>query len=178
MHPAKTRISLGIQPGQTSLSAWRNLGSIDSQWAHIEYTNQTGWMPRLIWVFAGRTCHCVGFDAWRLKWQNLHWGPKNHRQSSKGTCMSQGREKHMVRPGPEPGTSRRPCEHSVNWATEPNGARSGCEHNKSHVMKKTVFAIWEQQRRRSVDAQSDQRISVFVIVLYLYLLYPKFLATT
>ena len=29
--------------------------------AHMEDSDQTGWMPRLIWGFAGRTCHLVGF---------------------------------------------------------------------------------------------------------------------
>ena len=27
------------------------------------------WMPRLIWVFAGRTCHFVGFGMWRLNFR-------------------------------------------------------------------------------------------------------------
>ena len=35
--------------------------------------------------------------------------------------MSQGRKKHMARPGLEPRTSRIPCEHSDHWATEPHG---------------------------------------------------------
>ena len=33
--------------------------------------------------------------------------------------MSQGRKKHMARPGLEPRTSLIPCEHSGHWATEP-----------------------------------------------------------
>ena len=57
MRPAKTLISLGIHPvwSESSLSAWRNLGSLATQWMHSEDSDQTGWMPRLIWVFAGRT---------------------------------------------------------------------------------------------------------------------------
>ena len=39
---------------ESSLSAWRNLGSLATHWAHSKDTNQTGRMPRLIWVFAGR----------------------------------------------------------------------------------------------------------------------------
>ena len=35
--------------------------------------------------------------------------------------MSQGRKKHMARPGLEPRTSRTLCEHSDHWATEPHG---------------------------------------------------------
>ena len=57
VRPAKTLISLGIHPvwSETSLSAWRKLGSSVTHWAHSKDSDQTGWMPRLIWVFAGRT---------------------------------------------------------------------------------------------------------------------------
>ena len=53
----KTLISLGIRLVWSgfSLSAWRKLGSLATQWAHSEDSDQTGRMPRLIWVFAGRT---------------------------------------------------------------------------------------------------------------------------
>ena len=51
------------------LSAWRKLGSliIATHWVHSEDSDQTGWMPRLIWVFAGHTCHFVGFVMQQLK---------------------------------------------------------------------------------------------------------------
>ena len=39
---------------ESSLSAWRNLGSLATHWGHSEDSDQTGWMPRLIWVFARR----------------------------------------------------------------------------------------------------------------------------
>ena len=57
VRPAKTQISLGISPvwPESSLSAWRNLGSLATQWVYSEDSGQTGWMPRLIWVFTGRT---------------------------------------------------------------------------------------------------------------------------
>ena len=53
--PVKTQISLGICPvwSESSLSAWRNLGSLATHWVHSEDSDQTGQMPRLIWVFAG-----------------------------------------------------------------------------------------------------------------------------
>ena len=53
MRPAKTQISVGIRPvsSESSLSAWRKLGSLATHWAHSEDSDQ----PRLIWVFAGRT---------------------------------------------------------------------------------------------------------------------------
>ena len=57
VRPAKTQISLGIRPvwSESSLSAWRKLGSLATHWAHSEDSDQTGRMPRLIWVFTGRT---------------------------------------------------------------------------------------------------------------------------
>ena len=44
VRPAKTRISLGIRPvwSESSLSAWRKLGSLATHWAHIEDPDQTG----------------------------------------------------------------------------------------------------------------------------------------
>ena len=53
VRPAKTQISLGIRPvwSESSLSAWRKLGSLATHWAHSEDSDQTG----RIWVFAGRT---------------------------------------------------------------------------------------------------------------------------
>ena len=55
--PVKTQISLGVRPvwSESSLSAWRNIGSLVTHWAHSEDSDQTGRMPRLIWAFAGRT---------------------------------------------------------------------------------------------------------------------------
>ena len=57
VRPAKTQISLGIRPvwSESSLSAWRKLGPLATHWAHSEDSDQIGWIPRLIWVFAGRT---------------------------------------------------------------------------------------------------------------------------
>ena len=57
VRPAKTQISLGIHPGWSEplLSAWRKLGSLGTHKAHSKDSDQTGRMPRLIWVFAGRT---------------------------------------------------------------------------------------------------------------------------
>ena len=62
VRPAKTRISLVIRLvwSESSLSAWRKLGSLTTLWAQAK-TNQTGQMPRLIWGFTGSTCHFVGF---------------------------------------------------------------------------------------------------------------------
>ena len=68
VHPTKTQISLSVRPvwSEPLLSVWRKLGSLPTYWAHSEDSDQTGRMPRLIWVFAGRTCHFVGFVTRRL----------------------------------------------------------------------------------------------------------------
>ena len=44
VRPAKTQISLVIRPvwSESSLSAWRNLGSLATHWAHREDSDQTG----------------------------------------------------------------------------------------------------------------------------------------
>ena len=57
VRPVKTQISLGICPvwSESSLSTWRKLGSLANHWVHSEGSDQTEQMPRLIWVFAGRT---------------------------------------------------------------------------------------------------------------------------
>ena len=63
VRPAKTKISLGIYSvwSESSLPAWRKFGSLATHWAHSEDSDQIGRMPRLIRVFAGRTCYFVGF---------------------------------------------------------------------------------------------------------------------
>ena len=52
VRPAKTQISLSI---------WRKLGSLATHWAYSDDSDQTRRMPRLTWVFAGRSCHFVSF---------------------------------------------------------------------------------------------------------------------
>ena len=67
VRPAKTRISLGIRPVWSSLRCPHEEG-LGPQ-LPIECTaktDQTGRMPRLIWVFTGRTGHFVGFVVQRL----------------------------------------------------------------------------------------------------------------
>ena len=74
VRPAKTQISLDTRPvwSESSLSAWRKLGSLATHWAHSEDSDQTGRMLWLIWIFAGRTGHFVGFvmrwlNSWTLR---------------------------------------------------------------------------------------------------------------
>ena len=55
--PAKTKISLGIHPvwSESLLSTSRNLGPLATHWTHCLDSDQTGQMPRLIWVLVGLT---------------------------------------------------------------------------------------------------------------------------
>ena len=67
---AQSEISLGIRPvwSESSLSARRNIGSSATHLTHSKDSDQTGRIPRLIWVFSGRTGHFVGFVMRRLYW--------------------------------------------------------------------------------------------------------------
>ena len=55
VRPAKTLISLDIRSvwSESPLCAWRKLGSLATHWAHSEDSDQTGRMPRVIWVSLG-----------------------------------------------------------------------------------------------------------------------------
>ena len=61
VRPAKTD-----QPGH-SLSTWRKLGSLATHWEDSQDYDQTGRMPRLIWVFARRTLILLVFVMSRIK---------------------------------------------------------------------------------------------------------------
>ena len=60
---AKTQISLGIRQVWSESSLCAQWVAKDPSFLHVdsEDSDQTGRMPRLIWVFAGCTCHFVGF---------------------------------------------------------------------------------------------------------------------
>ena len=94
VHPATTQISLGIHPvwSESSLCAWRKLGSLATHWAHSEDTDQIWWMPRLIWGFAGHTCHFVGFDMRWLIFSSQFYGPAACFETCRCSSMS-----HMFR---------------------------------------------------------------------------------
>ena len=95
VRPAKTHISLGNCPvwSESSLSAWRKPGSLTTHWAHSEDYDQTGRMPRLIWVFAGRTLillvlSCRGSNP--MPYRHLAYGNLGH------LMMLHGFTKHRI----------------------------------------------------------------------------------
>ena len=71
VRPAKTQISLGIRQvwSEASLSASKKLGSLAIHKVHSEDPDQTGVMPGLMRVFAGRIDDFVGFLVRWLKWR-------------------------------------------------------------------------------------------------------------
>ena len=107
VRPEKTQISLGIRPvwSDSSLSAWRNLWSLATHWAHSEDTDQTGRMPRLIWVFAGRAlillvlpCRGSHLDFWEFIWRLSHLSPSVNSSSNTHAQPSTGATRSLVRP--------------------------------------------------------------------------------
>ena len=68
VRPAKTQISLGIRTvwSESLLCTQCVAKDTSSLHADSEDSDQTGRMPRLIWVFAGRTCHFVCFVMRRV----------------------------------------------------------------------------------------------------------------
>ena len=66
--PAKTKISMGIRPVWSESSMCPQLAAKDKIFlqANSNGSDQTGWMPRLIWVIAGHIGHFVGFVMLRL----------------------------------------------------------------------------------------------------------------
>ena len=61
---------LSIRPVWSESSLCAQWVAKDPSFLHAdsEDSDQTGQMPRLIWVFAGRTCYFVGFVMRRLIW--------------------------------------------------------------------------------------------------------------
>ena len=70
VRPAKTRISLGMPPvwSESSLCAVWVAKVVMLLHADSKDSDQTGRMPRLIWVFAGGTGYFVGFVVRRLNY--------------------------------------------------------------------------------------------------------------
>ena len=77
VHPAKTQISLdqdsdqpGHPPNLIRIFAVRLMKAriLKLPSKRTVKTDKTGRMPRLIWVFAGRTCYFVGFVMMRLSY--------------------------------------------------------------------------------------------------------------
>ena len=81
MRPAKTRISLGIRPVWSESSLCDDWVAKDPSFLHADRadSDQTGRMPKLIWVFAGRTAtlsvlSCRGSNfVWHYEFLNKAW---------------------------------------------------------------------------------------------------------
>ena len=63
LHPVKTQVSLSINPVWSESLLCSQWPAKNPRFLHVdsEDSDQTGRMPRLIWVFTGRTRHFVSF---------------------------------------------------------------------------------------------------------------------
>ena len=79
VRPAKTQISLGIRPvwSESSLSAWRKLGSLATRWSHSKNSDQTGRICTLILLLLS----CRGSH-------NLGKFEQEHDKTNQMTCTS------------------------------------------------------------------------------------------
>ena len=74
LRQAKTQISLDIRPVWSEASLCALMIAKDLSFPHVasEDYDQTGRMPRLIGVFARRTCHLVDLVVRRLKYNKMN----------------------------------------------------------------------------------------------------------
>ena len=72
MCQAKAQISLDISP-VWSVFAVHMKKQWDPSYPLSAQQRLWLWMPRLIWDFAGSTCHVAGFITWRLNWYFLNF---------------------------------------------------------------------------------------------------------
>ena len=56
---------------ESSLSTWRKLESLATHWVHSKDADQTGRMPRLIWVFAGHMLTLLVL-SWGGSYEHCH----------------------------------------------------------------------------------------------------------
>ena len=80
------------QSDQSSLSTWRNLGSLATHWVHSKDSDQTGRIPRLIWVFSGRTAILLVLTLSRLiqllaSWSELFIFLKKYKNTLKSADL-------------------------------------------------------------------------------------------
>ena len=89
VRPAKTQTSLGIRPVWSESSLSTQWVAKDPSFLHAdsEDSDQTGRMPRLLWVFAGRTCHFVGFVMRRLNFVDINYKQTVHRRFYGGNIV-------------------------------------------------------------------------------------------
>ena len=71
VHPAKTQINVGIHPVWSESSLCTQWVAKDPSFLHVDCkdSDQTGWIPRPIWVFTGHMsfcwfCHALSWGEW------------------------------------------------------------------------------------------------------------------
>ena len=96
-------------PSEDSDHSWHPPGLIESslcalclardpRFLHVvsENSDHTGWMPRLIWVFSGRTCHFVGFVMRRLQFITFLEGYQDVEHKSAWKKKKKKKKKRLI----------------------------------------------------------------------------------
>ena len=170
--------------------------------ADSEDSDQTRQMPRQIWVFTGRTSQFVGFVMRRLNFENslalletikntTTYFPNNLFQASSEDSVQD--QELIATPAPKndriwtiaaAGLGLSSSSHEASdllffiWARDTLAWQL---QYLNHIMRKPVYAICEQQRLRSACASAVWSAPFLLaawVVLYLYLLYSKFQASS
>ena len=125
-------------------------------------TEQTGWMPRLIWVFAGCRGHFVGFVMLRL---NFVWLRKTTK------------EPHT----PEPLSNITFAVQTNVWVCHPNCVISRVSHI-DNILGKRIFRrpselCYNELYYKKVDMQLTYRSSILHLLLsFSYFIFYSFLS--
>ena len=146
VHPAKTQISLGIRQVWSESLLCAQWVAKDPRFINVDSvdSDQTRWMPRLIWILTGRTCHFVGYVMWWLMWLYcLSQGTANltemmciqrmHLQA----CTSQKSDQSLL------GSVTSHKQRLIRWCDSPASLSLCCMH-MGHVMRKCVFGVSDQ----------------------------------
>ena len=125
IHRQKKDLSRCITNPQNDLCAQRRLRSAwakDPMILHAdsEDSDQSGRMPRLIRVFAGRTCHFVGFVVRKL---NLNKNGSRHLRNRK-TCQRSCITKSFLRVQLQKGQMSRDMTKPIKWLCDQRRLRS------------------------------------------------------
>ena len=153
-HPVKTQISLGICTvwSESSLSAWRNLGSLATQWVHskdwLDWADtQTDWSLHWVHVSFCWFCHVAAH------------------------MYSRGRE--TAPPGGGEKTTRRKRERGTKAKEGTKGEKEGRRAAEKNRKRKTEEERrgWEKEEIRNSATKTRGTVNLFNFGSYLFLWY-------
>ena len=143
VHPARTQISMGIRPVYSESSLCTQREAKDPSFLHADSkdSDQTEQTPRLIWDFAGCTCHFVGFVMRRLRLKYTYLLVQTpYKSSTNANDKFNSRNMNRFREVFSDKINLKIQQNSCNFRTDKSG--------------QTV----QTQIRLLLEAQSDQRL--------------------